>query len=101
MNFDLEYLHLFQRNKFILWRFSSPLINPVKAIIGLNTAFEAYFSVLVSRKLNTYRGRKTEIDFLNGKISDLGRKHGVDTPANDVMVAFIRFMEGRRWTLKD
>jgi hypothetical protein len=44
----------FQRNKFRFWRFSSPLINPIKAKIGLNTAFKAYFSVLVSQKLNTY-----------------------------------------------
>jgi hypothetical protein len=54
MNVDLEYLHLFQRNKFRFWRSSSPLINSIKAKIGLNIAFKAYFSALVSHKLNTY-----------------------------------------------
>jgi 2-dehydropantoate 2-reductase len=64
-------------------------------------AAAASYSNLSSMCQDILRGRKTEIDFLNGKITDLGRKHGVDTPANDVVVAFIRFMEGRRWTLKD
>ena len=64
-------------------------------------AAAASYSNLSSMCQDILRGRKTEIDFLNGKISDLGRRHGVDMPANDVMVAFIRFMEGRRWTLKD
>jgi hypothetical protein len=54
MNVDLEYLHLFQRNKFKFWRFFSLLINSIKSIIGLNTAFKSYFSVLVSQKLNTF-----------------------------------------------
>jgi 2-dehydropantoate 2-reductase len=37
--------------------------------------------------------KKTEIDFLNGKIVELGRKHGVSTPVNATLVDFIKFME--------
>jgi 2-dehydropantoate 2-reductase len=44
------------------------------------------------------KGRKTEIDFLNGKVSELGRRHGVPTPVNDVLTALIRFMEVNEWT---
>lgn len=39
------------------------------------------------------KGKKTEIEFLNGKISELGRKHGVATPVNDTVSAMIRFLE--------
>ncbi|MEM3556063.1 MAG: 2-dehydropantoate 2-reductase [Candidatus Micrarchaeia archaeon] len=39
------------------------------------------------------KGRKTEIEFLNGKVSELGRKHGIPTPVNDTIVSLIKFME--------
>lgn len=42
------------------------------------------------------RGERTEIDFLNGKIVELGRKHGIHTPINETLVNFIKFLEGRR-----
>jgi len=37
--------------------------------------------------------RKTEIDFLNGRIVELGRKHCVPTPVNETLVDFIKFLE--------
>jgi 2-dehydropantoate 2-reductase len=37
--------------------------------------------------------KKTEIDFLNGRIVELGRKHGVLTPVNEALVDFIKFLE--------
>jgi len=39
------------------------------------------------------KGKRTEIDFLNGKIVDLGRKNHVPTPVNETLVNFVRFME--------
>jgi 2-dehydropantoate 2-reductase len=39
------------------------------------------------------RGRRTEIDYLNGYICDRGREHGVPTPINDVVVSMIRQIE--------
>jgi len=38
------------------------------------------------------KGRKTEIDFLNGKVVELGKKHGIPTPINETLVALIRFL---------
>lgn len=39
------------------------------------------------------RGRKTEVDLLNGEIVRLGRAHGVETPVNERVVAAIRAAE--------
>jgi 2-dehydropantoate 2-reductase len=43
------------------------------------------------------RGRKTEIDYLNGYICDRGREHGVPTPLNDAVVTMVKEIEdGKR-----
>jgi 2-dehydropantoate 2-reductase len=39
------------------------------------------------------KGKKTEIDFLNGKIVELGKKHNIPTPLNEMMISQIRFLE--------
>jgi len=39
------------------------------------------------------KGKKTEIDFLNGKIVELGRKHGISTPVNEALVGLVKFLE--------
>jgi 2-dehydropantoate 2-reductase len=39
------------------------------------------------------KGNRTEIDFLNGKIVELGKKHLIQTPLNETLVSFIKFME--------
>lgn len=39
------------------------------------------------------RGRKTEIDFLNGKIVELGKKHKIPTPVNKCIAQLVRFKE--------
>ena len=39
------------------------------------------------------RGRKTEIDYLNGYICARGRKHGVPTPTNDAVVRMVKEIE--------
>ncbi|MCW3994334.1 MAG: ketopantoate reductase family protein [Candidatus Bathyarchaeota archaeon] len=39
------------------------------------------------------KGKKTEIDFLNGKVVELGRKHSIPTPVNETLVCLIKFME--------
>ena len=41
------------------------------------------------------KGKKTEIDFLNGRIVELGKKHHVPTPFNETLVSFIKFSEGK------
>ncbi len=40
------------------------------------------------------KGKKTEIDFLNGKIVEIGRKYGVLTPMNGALVCMIKYLEG-------
>ena len=39
------------------------------------------------------RGRRTEIDFLNGAVTDLARRHGIDVPYNTCITELIRFRE--------
>lgn len=38
--------------------------------------------------------RLTEVDFINGAIVKLGRKHGIPTPVNEVIVNLTHFKEG-------
>ena len=39
------------------------------------------------------KGRKTEIDYLNGAVVQLGRKYGIKCPVNDTLVRIIKAME--------
>ncbi len=39
------------------------------------------------------KGKKTEIDFLNKKIVELGRKHNIKTPINEVLVKLVEYLE--------
>jgi len=42
------------------------------------------------------KGKKTEIDFLNGKIVELGRKHHIPTPINETLVSLIKSLEAKQ-----
>ena len=42
------------------------------------------------------RGKRTEIDFLNGKIVELGRRHHVPTPINETLVSLIKSLEAKQ-----
>jgi 2-dehydropantoate 2-reductase len=42
---------------------------------------------------DTIKGKRTEIDFLNGKVVELGRKHHIPTPVNETLVCLIKFLE--------
>ena len=39
------------------------------------------------------KGRKTEIDYLNGLVSDKGREIGVDTPYSDAVTQVLKGVE--------
>jgi len=41
------------------------------------------------------RGRRSEIDFINGAIAAAGRKHGIPTPVNEFVTALIHALESR------
>ncbi|MFH1113918.1 MAG: 2-dehydropantoate 2-reductase [Pseudomonadota bacterium] len=45
------------------------------------------------------RGKRTEIEYLNGYICDRAREHGVPTPVNDALVAMIREIEAGSRTI--
>ena len=40
-----------------------------------------------------HHGRRTEIDFINGALSALGRKHRIATPVNDTIVSLVHALE--------
>ncbi|MFW9830560.1 MAG: ketopantoate reductase family protein [Candidatus Thorarchaeota archaeon] len=42
------------------------------------------------------RGRKTEIDFLNGKIVELGKIHAIATPVNACLTQLIHYLENKK-----
>ncbi|TFH14939.1 ketopantoate reductase family protein [Candidatus Bathyarchaeota archaeon] len=62
-------------------------------LIGVITDAAAKYRNYSSMCQDVIKGKRTEIEFLNGKISELGRKHGVATPVNDTVSAMIRFLE--------
>jgi 2-dehydropantoate 2-reductase len=55
-------------------------------------------STMVTQRSSTAqdlaRGKKTEIDFLNGYIVDLGKKHGLAVPYNESIYALVKMLEG-------
>ena len=61
-------------------------------LVGMKSA-----RIKVSSVQSIERGRRTEIDYLNGWICEKGRAHGVPTPVNDAMVLLTHEIEeGRR-----
>lgn len=69
--------------------------------------FEHGLETEIDRKISSYanyssmyqdivKGKMTEISFLNAKIVELGRKHGIRTPVNEILVSLIRFLEARK-----
>ncbi len=38
--------------------------------------------------------RKSEIEFINGSVSQIGKQHGVETPLNDLLYQMIKIKEG-------
>ena len=48
---------------------------------------------IASMRQDLMKGRKTEIDHMNGAVSDLGKKYGIATPVNDALATMIRYLE--------
>ena len=68
--------------------------------ININGNFKKEFEEKISTYTNypsmcqdIMKGKKTEIDFLNGKIIELAKKHKIQTPANEVIYYLIKFLE--------
>ncbi len=53
-----------------------------------------YFSSNISSMLQDIRkGRKTEIDWINGAVVKLGKKHGIDVKVNEMLVSMVKKKE--------
>jgi 2-dehydropantoate 2-reductase len=49
---------------------------------------------LSSMQQDLLKGRRTEIDFLNGAVVALGARYGIDCPVNEALTMIIKAMEG-------
>jgi 2-dehydropantoate 2-reductase len=60
----------------------------------LDRAIQKYpnFSSMYQDVIN---GKKTEIDFLTGRIVEIGKKHNIPTPINESLYAIVKFMESK------
>lgn len=76
----------------------------IKVATAEGIFFKKGFEKEIAKKMSFYtnyssmcqdiiRGRKTEIDFLNGKILELGKKHKIQTPVNELLYYLIKFLE--------
>jgi 2-dehydropantoate 2-reductase len=74
--------------------------NPIKkriAFLIIPMAIKKHAGLKPSMLQDLEKGKRTEIDFINGTICDYGRKYGVPTPYNDKVVAMIHEIEeGKR-----
>jgi 2-dehydropantoate 2-reductase len=61
------------------------MIKKTKKVIR-NTS-DNYSSMLQSFK----KGKKTEIDSINGKLADVGKKHDIDTTMNEILMYIVKF----------
>lgn len=76
----------------------------IKVAAAEGIFFKKGFEKEIAKKMSSYtnyssmcqdiiKGRKTEIDFLNGKILELGKKHKIQTPVNELLYYLIKFLE--------
>jgi len=61
------------------------------------SALEKGYEHKTSMLLDLVNNRKTEIDFLNGKIIELGKKHNIQTPLNLLIYGVIKALEGGKF----
>jgi len=52
-------------------------------------------SNIPSLRADLLRKRMTEIDYINGAVVKKGRELGVPTPVNELIVSFVKYLEGR------
>ena len=59
---------------------------------AINKAFKNSTNIS-SMQQDLIKGKKTEIDFLNGAVARLGTKYGIECPANEALAAIIKQIE--------
>ena len=67
-----------------------PSVNLVEA--GLNLA-ETMPNAISSTAQDLARGKRTEIDSLNGYVVRMGAKHGIPTPVNHTVHTLVKLLE--------
>lgn len=61
-------------------------------VAQLNNAFKNSLNIS-SMQQDLIKGKKTEIDYLNGGVAELGKKYGIKCPANKALAGIIKGME--------
>ncbi len=61
---------------------------------SMYNALEKGYEHKTSMLVDIINKRKTEVDFLNGKIIELGKKHNIQTPLNILIYGLIKALEG-------
>jgi len=64
----------------------------LESLEGVIPTYENYSSMCQ----DLMKGKRTEIDFLNGKVVEVGRRHGIPTPVNETITSLIKFLEVKR-----
>ncbi len=60
---------------------------------SMDNALEKGYEHKTSMLVDIFNKRKTEIEFLNGKIIELGKKHNIQTPLNLLIYGLIKALE--------
>ncbi len=68
--------------------FKADLIEHIEEIIPKYTNYSSMCQ-------DIQKGRPTEIEFINGRIVELGEQHGIPTPINKCLTQLVRFLEVR------
>lgn len=81
---------------------SLTLGNPLKNLLAsafLKLAMKDHKDLLSGMLMDLKRGRKCDIDFINGTVCALGKKYGVETPYNDRVVEIVHGIENGLYEL--
>jgi len=62
------------------------------SLLGLAATMPGQYS---STAQDLARGRRTEIDYLNGYVVRMGRECGIPTPANRALYVMVRLLESK------
>ena len=109
--FDLHHtdLYISNKNHTMSRKLGEDIILETRAVakadgvdVSERECLEMFNRIVDSRQTNkssmafdVLKHRKTEIDFISGAVSKIGKKHGIKTPLNDLMYKIIKIKEGK------
>jgi 2-dehydropantoate 2-reductase len=70
-------------------------ITPAEALAANESIATTMVTQISSTAQDLSKGKMTEIDFLNGYIVELGKRHGVATPYNESVHALVKMLESQ------